>query len=70
MSTAALRPGEYLLYFWLGNSESQAFDVADNLVAPLLVTLGDWAPAGFNTLDPVGYFSVDSRLEVLAWDAR
>jgi lipopolysaccharide transport system ATP-binding protein len=58
-----IRPGQYPLYFWLGNSMAQPFDVVDDLTAPLVIhpgsNLDHW---DFNPEAPVGLVSVTSRL--------
>jgi lipopolysaccharide transport system ATP-binding protein len=58
-----LRPGEYPLYFWLGNHRNQAFDVVDNLTAPLIIgTDKDIDELGFNPSGSDGFFNIESRL--------
>jgi lipopolysaccharide transport system ATP-binding protein len=57
------RPGEYPLYFWLGNSARQPFDVVDDLTGQLVIVAG---PAT-ESLEVVpgsqdGYFSIPSRM--------
>ena len=57
-----IRPGHYPLYFWLGNSAAQPFDVVDDLTAPLTVSLSstDECPH-FEKESPVGFVSIQSR---------
>jgi lipopolysaccharide transport system ATP-binding protein len=58
-----LRPGEYPLYFWLGRSSVQAFDVVDNLTPPLVIYSSRSADElGYDPTVPSGCFSVRSRL--------
>jgi len=58
-----IRPGQYPLYFWLGNSEGQPFDVVDDLTAPLTVKVGSThACPHFNREAPVGFVSIDSHV--------
>jgi lipopolysaccharide transport system ATP-binding protein len=58
-----LRPGEYPLYFWLGRSPVQPFDVVDNLTAPLVIYSSRSADElGYDPTVPSGCFSVQSRL--------
>ncbi|HTW92756.1 MAG TPA: ABC transporter ATP-binding protein [bacterium] len=58
-----IRPGTYPLYFWLGNSDAQPFDVVDDITAPLVVTAGGSADGlGLDASAPVGYFSIPSVL--------
>jgi lipopolysaccharide transport system ATP-binding protein len=58
-----IRPGQYPLYFWLGNSMTQPFDVIDDVTAPLVIisraTLGH---LDFNREAPVGLVSIPSRV--------
>jgi lipopolysaccharide transport system ATP-binding protein len=60
---ANLRPGEYPVYFWLGDAESHAFDVVDGLSAPLMIST-DKGPneLGFDPSYPSGYFSIPARV--------
>jgi lipopolysaccharide transport system ATP-binding protein len=61
-----IRPGEYPLYFWLGDKMSRPFDVVDNITAPLVIgTEGEPKDTSFNPLQPVGYFSVVSKCQIL-----
>jgi lipopolysaccharide transport system ATP-binding protein len=58
-----LRPGEYPLYFWLGNRRNQPFDVVDNLTAPLIIgTDKDIDELGFNPSGSDGFFNIESRM--------
>lgn len=59
----ALRPGEYPLYFWLGNRLAQSYDTVDGLTAPLVIgtNLG-FDELGFDPAAPTGYFSMPSRM--------
>jgi hypothetical protein len=63
MPNIPLRPGEYPLYFWLGNEDSYPYDVVDELTAPLMVqTDKGLAELGFDPTQANGYFSMDARL--------
>jgi lipopolysaccharide transport system ATP-binding protein len=57
-----LRPGEYLLYFWLGASSSEPFDVVDDLTAPLAVVTEKHTAAVFDHAENIGFFDIQSRL--------
>ena len=58
-----LRPGEYTLYFWLGDSGGNPFDVVDGLSAPLVITTQKtFEELGYNPAHVAGFFSVESRL--------
>lgn len=57
-----LRPGEYLLYFWLGASSSEPFDVVDDLTAPLTVVPEKHQSVIFDHSENIGFFDVQSRL--------
>jgi lipopolysaccharide transport system ATP-binding protein len=58
-----LRPGEYPLYFWLGDHEPRAFDVVDRLVGPLRIGTEDsFDKLGFDPSIPSGYFSIASQV--------
>lgn len=57
-----IRPGQYPLYFWLGNSNAQPFDVVDDLTLPLQVSLRQGSESGdLSQTPPVGFFSIPSR---------
>lgn len=58
-----IRPGQYPLYFWLGNSFTQPFDIIDDLTPPLSVFQGTEEESLDRVeMNPVGYFSIPSRL--------
>jgi lipopolysaccharide transport system ATP-binding protein len=58
-----IRPGQYPLYFWLGNSMMQPFDVVDDLTAPLVITSrATLEHLDFNKEAPVGLVSIPSRV--------
>ncbi len=58
-----LRPGEYTLYFWLGDTRGNPFDVVDGLSAPLVIsTQKTFEELGYNPAHITGFFSVESRL--------
>jgi hypothetical protein len=50
-----LNPGVYETYYWLGNDRAEtAFDVVDNLLAPLVINI----PDDVNSLHIAGYFEL------------
>jgi lipopolysaccharide transport system ATP-binding protein len=56
----SLRPGVFETYFWLGDRRAEsAFDVVDNLLAPLVI---NFAPES-NSLFVVGYFDLPFTFE-------
>jgi lipopolysaccharide transport system ATP-binding protein len=56
----SLRPGVYETYYWLGDGSAEtAFDVVDNLLAPIIVKL----PIGTNELFVSGYFDEQFTFE-------
>jgi len=58
-----LRPGDYTLYFWLGDALGNPFDVVDGLSAPLVIsTQKSFEELGYNPAHVTGFFSVESRL--------
>jgi lipopolysaccharide transport system ATP-binding protein len=63
LPNAQLRPGEYPLYFWLGNRVLQAYDVVDDMTLPLIVST-DKTPEelGFNPALAPGMVNVPARL--------
>lgn len=59
-----LRPGEYPLYFWLGNKDNNPYDVVDNVIAPLVISArGTVAEIGYDPSVHSGYFSIDAHLK-------
>jgi lipopolysaccharide transport system ATP-binding protein len=58
----ALRPGEYPLYFWLGDGIQRPLDVVDDLTLPLTIYTDqegeDW---GINPSQASGFFNIESR---------
>ena len=58
-----LRPGEYPLYFWLGDSLANPYDVVDDLVQPLTITTRkSYKELGFDPSMPCGHFNIESRV--------
>ncbi len=58
-------PGEYPLYFWLGDSLGRPYDVVDDLTHPLVISVSE--TKSYSHVDPamlVGYFLVKSNLLV------
>ena len=63
--TGSLRPGEYPLYFWLGDDEGRAFDVVDDIVAPLIIRTDDsFELLGYDPSVHSGYYSVPSSIKI------
>lgn len=63
MPDTPLRPGDYTLYFWLGDALGNPFDVVDGLSAPLVVsTQKSFEELGYNPAHVTGFFSVNARL--------
>lgn len=64
-----LKPGIYPLYFWLGNSNAQPYDVADDLIAPLDIG-AEISPDDPNFVPQRqdGYFSIPSQLTQVKLD--
>ncbi|MFC1954043.1 ABC transporter ATP-binding protein, partial [Chloroflexota bacterium] len=54
-----LRPGDYPLYFWLGNRMKRAFDVVDDLTVPLIIHPDD--DFIYSKLGTSGFFNIESR---------
>jgi lipopolysaccharide transport system ATP-binding protein len=60
-----IRPGQYPLYFWLGDSLGQPFDVVDDLTLPLSIGLGDDVKdSDIWPMSPTGFFSIPSRISL------
>jgi lipopolysaccharide transport system ATP-binding protein len=60
-----LRLGEYPLYLWLGTAAYEPYDVADDLVSPLVIQSQRGASElGYDTSKPSGYFDLPSVLVV------
>jgi hypothetical protein len=59
---ANVRPGEYPLYYWLGNRLAQPYDVVDDLTIPLMFTTNkDFEELGYDPTVQVGYYDIGSR---------
>jgi len=59
----AIRPGRYPLYLWLGDGFAHAYDVVDDLTAPLtIVTEAGFERLGFDPSSHSGLVSVPSRV--------
>ena len=64
IDTANLRPGEYPIYFWLGDTFNTAYDVVDDLLPPLVIsTRSDAQELGYDPSVHSGYFSLLSTLK-------
>lgn len=58
-----LRPGEYALYFWLGDDLGNPFDVVDGLTAPLVITTDKtFEELGYNPAHATGWVDIPARL--------
>jgi len=58
----ALRPGEYPLYFWLGETTNNFYDVVDNLSAPLIInSRKSIEEPGYDPAQAQGFFSIPYR---------
>jgi lipopolysaccharide transport system ATP-binding protein len=58
-----LRPGEYPLYFWLGDVDGHDYDIIDGLLAPLTITTDKTIhEIGFDPSEPAGFFSIECRM--------
>ncbi|MEX1189859.1 MAG: hypothetical protein WED33_11420, partial [Bacteroidia bacterium] len=56
----ALRPGVFETYYWLGDSRAEtAFDVVDNLLPPLVISM----PPDINPLYLIGYVDLPFKFE-------
>lgn len=67
----SLRPGEYPLYFWLGDSsyrmQYESFDILDNLTPPLVIRVNQKRPSlDVDPEVPSGFFSMKSCLRCVA----
>lgn len=59
----SIRPGNYPLYFWLGDRNYQPYDVVDDLTLPLNVRLGSESKdKDLNPMSPIGFFSHPSNM--------
>jgi lipopolysaccharide transport system ATP-binding protein len=57
-----LRPGEYPLYFWIGDGLQRPLDVVDDLTLPLTIyTDRDSTDLGINPSQASGFFNIASR---------
>lgn len=66
LSTSILRPGEYPLYFGLGDAIDKAYDVVDDMTSPLIVQTGKSIhDLGYDPTKPTGYFDVESDLMLI-----
>jgi len=60
-----LRIGEYTLYFWLGNSLMQPFDIVDDLLPPLeIYSYKGMEQLGYNPDDVSGYINIPAQLVI------
>ncbi|MEL6248399.1 MAG: ABC transporter ATP-binding protein [Cyanobacteria bacterium J06648_16] len=62
-SSPNIRPGEYPLYFWLGDSLMRPYDVVDDMTHPMVVNMNvNDSSIKTHPSNLVGVFSPDSRL--------
>jgi lipopolysaccharide transport system ATP-binding protein len=60
-----IRPGQYPVYFWLGNSDAQPFDVVDDLTLPLCIGLDSSRKyKDITEFGSIGYFSLPSNISI------
>jgi len=58
-----LRPGEYPLYYWLGNHMWRPFDVVDDLTIPLTIYPDkDYEDSGIDLSRVSGFFNIESKM--------
>ena len=58
-----LRPGEYPLYFWLGEGLGRPFDIVDDLTVPLIIyTDKDVEDLDYDLSRAAGFFNIDSKM--------
>jgi lipopolysaccharide transport system ATP-binding protein len=67
LDNSTIRPGEYPLYFWLGDRSArmayESFDIIDNLTSPIVIRANDEnLSLDIDPNAPSGYFSIPSRL--------
>lgn len=59
----SLRPGEYPLYFWLGDQYGAAFDVVDGATLPLIIFCEQpESEVEFDPAQPAGYFNIPNQV--------
>ncbi len=58
-----LRPGDYLLYFWLGDMIRRPYDVVDGITPPInIYSTKSYIELGFDPSIFTGYFSLNAKL--------
>lgn len=66
LSGSQLRPGEYPLYFGLADAERRAFDVVDDVTAPLVIRATKSAEElGYDPTKAEGYFDLKSEMTLV-----
>ena len=62
-STNNILPGEYPLYFWLGDFQTHPYDVVDDLTHPLVITANlETSLKDLHSSSLMGFFAVESHL--------
>ena len=60
------RLGDYPIYLWLGTSDFKPYDVADDLVLPLMIrSTKSTEELGYDNTRPAGYFNIHSTLKAI-----
>jgi hypothetical protein len=62
-----LRPGDYPLYFWLGDRIiRENYDIVDELTPPLIISTDKGLETlGFNPQQSTGFFNIESKIRNL-----
>jgi hypothetical protein len=59
----SLRPHEFPIFYWLGDSMMHAYDIVDDLTDPLVITTDkDFEELGFHPTVFAGYVTLESNL--------
>lgn len=65
MPSANIRTGEYPLYLWLGNGLYEPYDVADDLINPMVIrSEKSIEDLGYDPAKASGYFDLESSIEI------
>lgn len=63
IDSPTIRPGEYLLYFWLGDMFLRPYDVVDGILPPITVySTKSHSELGFDPSSFTGYFSLAAKI--------
>jgi len=58
-----VRPGQYPLYFWMGDRFSRSYDVVDDLTTPLQISTHlTFEELGYEPSKASGFFNIESRI--------